>query len=808
MSLIIYSNERIPNQYKIKQISENVFNKLMYNEIHKRCRFVIPKDKIESEFGTINTTEQNINVIMMTELTLSQLTNYLNLYDDEPDNINEYAEFVATITYNQIHPEKFRVKKKLNSLISQVGEYWENPSNCNISLTHKFVERRFNNIFKSDTGANVGDNTLASNINWDAERTNYLDDLIRDVSLNNFMVKNYNLPKQSVMTNSDINSIYNALPDEHTKYSFLSNMLVSRTQCHHILNNSDLLTSAKPIFDKYKIAFKYLIGYSWIALKNEEYCPYYKITDDSRIVFDIDTASKLPIYPFSWDDINQNPYAGILINKKAMDLKNNCLSLNMMKNYEKYYGVCTSDEFSKRLNIFVNGENKKGVLDNIDWSCCAITGSAMTACGMKYNPLIDICKVSNNTNITDEDLSSFFFHYYQDSDIDLVCNKQTNSEFIEVVSDFVGKYPQFEKVNITDVHTGSMVLSDEFLLCELDEIRKETGLEKMSLEYVKSNFSSQMIKNYFYDKYYKPWKEEQARTFEIVEIQTNPNPIKIKLYQDYLKPVSSNEFRLYSMNYDVDSEHVVQKDWEKYFYYNDISNQNSEQNENIRENKKLVAKISESIRFKVKFPNTKTFEIFKSRNEHFFSTIAMFHMGFVRAFWNGQSVKCLPSYITSMMLQLATDYKYFASVKDPIEIVNKYRSRGFGIILNDHEKLHMAHYNSNSQLEQKQNIWAQIYNINIKSKESVKGIFGAKKSSDDIFKPSKFFMGLPQDCYKNVSHETLSTFEECFGPIIPVGMSSVSKYKAILDDGKINPFAREVIELCWNLLNQNKDREN
>ena len=28
-----------------------------------------------------------------------------------------------------------------------------------------------------------------------------------------------------------------------------------------------------------------------------------------RIIFDIDTASILPIFPFGLDDINQNPYA-------------------------------------------------------------------------------------------------------------------------------------------------------------------------------------------------------------------------------------------------------------------------------------------------------------------------------------------------------------------------------------------------------------------------------------------------------------------------------------------------------------------
>ena len=127
-------------------------------------------------------------------------------------------------------------------------------------------------------------------------------------------------------------------------------------------------------------------------------------------------------------------------------------------------------------------------------------------------------------------------------------------------------------------------------------------------------------------------------------------------------------------------------------------------------------------------------------------------MGFVRAIWNGNTVKCLPSYITSMMLQLAVDYKYFSSIRDPVEIINKYRSRGFGIILNDYEKLHMAYYNSVKNKNSDSNLkWIEMYKVNLKNKNSIHNIFGVKKSSDDIFKPSKFFLGLPEDCFKNIN---------------------------------------------------------
>ena len=178
-------------------------------------------------------------------------------------------------------------------------------------------------------------------------------------------------------------------------------------------------------------------------------------------------------------------------------------------------------------------------------------------------------------------------------------------------------------------------------------------------------------------------------------------------------------------------------------------------------------------------------------------------MGFVRALYNGKTVLCLPSYITSMMLQLSVDYKYFACIRDPIEIVNKYRSRGFGIILNGFEKLHMAYYNSSKLVNSDANTkWVEMYKVNIKSKQTVENIFGVKASSDDIFKPSKYFLGIPSDCFKNITHDTVSNFDECFNSIITPHLNQLAKFKAIADNGKINPLSRDIINLGYSILNK------
>ena len=729
----------------------------------------------------------------MTELDEKQLETYLELYEDEKDNLEKLVEFLSIIFYNQINHEKFKIKKKFESILNSISEYWEDPYNCNYTLTDKFNKRKFNNMNYSGFDENVIQNIKSNfELNWNSREINYLNDIIKFNDWKEMCVHKYYISTKSKFNNDEIIQIYKQLPSEYMRYMFVSNMLCSRIHCHLILNNKEFLEISKPLFFKYKLVFKYLIGYAWITLKNEEYHIYHKITDNDRIVFDIDTARLLPIYPFTFDDINQNPYACLLINEEVLDMKKNCLTMEMMRDYEKYYGVCDSNEFERRLNIFVNGINKKGILENVDWDCCVISGSVMTACGMKRNPLIDICKTDNDMNIiNDNDLGNYFFHYYNDSDIDLICNKKSIYDFIDVVNTFIDKTKlNYNNVSVSNIHTGTMILSDEFILCELDNINKEIGKELsdndnlLNVSYIKSNFKNPHIIKYFYRKFYIPWKDEQKENL----IEKNKD-IENELIKEYLKPIPEEEFRLYSFDYDLDTEKYENQDYEKYFY-----------SKSVKSNF-ISAKLSESIRFKITNPNTKTFEIFKSRDTNFFSVVSRFHMGFVRALWNGKTVLCLPSYITSMMIQLAVDYKYFASIRDPIEIVNKYRSRGFGIILNGYEKLHMAYYNSSKLDTDVNSKWVEMYNVNIKIKQSVENIFGVKKSSHEIFKPSKYFMGIPQDCYKNIFHDTASSFDECFAKIITPSLVSLSKYKAINDNGKINPLSREFINLGWNLIN-------
>ena len=803
MSFILFSENDGSNDinYNIMPINKNLFKRLLCNELHRKFKYEIDKIKMQDKFNlVINSENEKVEFIAMPELNKNQVELYLSTFEDEVDNIDKYSEYLAIVTYNLVPTKYFKVTQKLNDFLENQNTYWEDKYNCNLTLTDKFINRKFNfNIIhkKINTQDTTIDNEIINTLkNINNNDLDYIRELYFDktdyVEISKSINNNYYINSNKKHTNKEIVEIYKKIPTTYLKYSFICNMICSKSHCHLILNNKELLSLSEDIFNTYSGILKYIIGYAWITFRLEEGIKKTNINDDDRFIFDIDTANKLPIFPFSSDDLNQNPYACLLVDEKHANVDNNCLSIPMIKNnYKKYYGVCDSQTFRRRLNVFVNGTNDSKILDKIDWNQFVISGSALTACGMKYNPLMDLFKSKNtnieiNTEISDLELSNYFYHYYNNSDIDLISNEKSIYKFIDTVikliNDMTIEYNS--PIKCDNVHTASIILSDEFLLYELENIQKILKSKDIKdIKDIKDLFDDELVKEYFYTKYYIPWKEEQN-----IEFAHKKGHIT---YDSYLNKIPQNEFRLYTLDYEINEHTFDKQDYEKYYFGKDIG----------IENNNLVCKLAESIRFKLSSPNMfRQFEVFKSRNKNFFSIISKFHMGFVRAYWNGSTVKCLPSYISSMMLQLTTDYNYFASIRDPIEIINKYRSRGFGIILNDVEKIHMVYYNSLKPTND-ENKWNNMYKVNIKNKQSVLNIFGTKNINDDIFKPSKYFNGADDECFHIVNHEYVKNFNHGFDHLFTKSTEFMSRLKSINNHGYIIPLQKEYIKLYWNIIN-------
>jgi hypothetical protein len=162
------------------------------------------------------------------------------------------------------------------------------------------------------------------------------------------------------------------------------------------------------------------------------------------------------------------------------------------------------------------------------------------------------------------------------------------------------------------------------------------------------------------------------------------------------------------------------------------------------------------------------------------SSISDFHFSVVRGYWNGKTLKCMPSLISSSMNNLSHDYKYFASKTHPSDIINKYRlGRERGVIINGNCKrdilLHILN-NVDSYPEFKIDIENELL------ENKIKKIFGLQHNKD-----------IP-----------LKTFEDSFKDIIVKELGFMNKLKSINENGSVNPLNKKYIEIFYDEINKNR----
>jgi hypothetical protein len=192
-----------------------------------------------------------------------------------------------------------------------------------------------------------------------------------------------------------------------------------------------------------------------------------------------------------------------------------------------------------------------------------------------------------------------------------------------------------------------------------------------------------------------------------------------------------------------------------------------------------VIKIAESVRYKITSTRiNKTFEIFKIRDKDFFNTVANFHFPCVRAYYQGTNVYMLPSCVTAMQIGLNIEYKYFAGIRNPLEIINKYIQRGFGVVLNKYEmKLWIDNYKIPENADGDLSIVGiktlrnHIYNLDQTKIKDTKTFL----NNDDI----KIY-------YKKYSKNSCVDFTK---------MTTINK------SGDINKFNHGFVQLCYDELN-------
>jgi hypothetical protein len=789
--------------YKLKKTDlENItgitYFKTTLNIIRNRDHYlktnIINKTDLNKLFpsGIFNETEL---VLCIFEMNEDNTRKYCNMYihSDDIFDVNNNIDIYNYYT-NNIKEIKHMNLSDLFKNIKSV-EYWTNKENLQINITRTFVDREFNNQRNSSSSEfKVIALRKEQEHNYKVVKQNNNDLYVEDEHIPvktqssqkikvNFVdpstiIRNNNNKKRTFYSSccekisSDfIIELFDNLSNEKIKYDMLNNLLVSKEYCHIIINNKKLLNKSKYIFDKYPHVFKYTVGYAWITFYLEECLARSRATKDSRFVFDIHTASELPVYPYIYSDLKQNPYLTILIDNIELP-EYNVYGLNYRSNYDGY-GVTDFNTFKRRFNIFATGNPNIDIFAGLDWSNFAVSGSLISACLQKRSQLLDAYVKINNSN-EDEGFKQFIKKYYGESDIDLMSNQSNIIDFLNSVQNVYNLLHKNldavqQDIRYETVKNFAICITKHFFECYLDDFNKEYGFTKTKEEFEKMS-DDMVFKLYVYQKY-----------IAVKNITTKKlaigNNINNKFITEYMIPNNYENMNIYIVDPD-NYDNYNTGDSDVLYYLNDFGKSLPPKDN------KLVIKFSENIRYKLFCKNTKI-EMFRIKDKDFFGTVARFHFPCVRAYYQGENVYILPSCISAMMTGLNIEYKYFAGIRNPVDIINKYFQRGFGVILNKFEINKLIEYNKNLD---------ESNPLKYKNDSDNEILFGKKNIKNRIY-------NIPNDVDVGQSFVDISDLNKYYKNFYKTSCVDCTKMTSINKNGNINKYCPSYAELCYEELN-------
>jgi hypothetical protein len=190
-------------------------------------------------------------------------------------------------------------------------------------------------------------------------------------------------------------------------------------------------------------------------------------------------------------------------------------------------------------------------------------------------------------------------------------------------------------------------------------------------------------------------------------------------------------------------------------------------------------------------------ELFPIKHNDFMSIVSGFHLPCVRGYYNGTNVYLTPSCISAHMTFMNLDYRYITGNKDPFDIINKNRIRGFGTWLNSKEKKLFKRYSTSIPF------WSNIYDS--------ANMFGVIDLNDKFYKPRLYneseFTNVQYvdtvDRYYNAQVKPISSDHYYYAPeIIQKIFSNYTSfhniYHSINSYGKIIPLKKWIIQSAWH----------
>lgn len=764
------NNEPIPADFYSWQLDKETFGKVADNMLIHKTTVKVLKNKHHFDSIVMMSGEQ-LKPFNIFNYELGDKNIVLPIFNIEYQNLLKYLEqYETTNTLENVYKTKllnkyfgiedsnYKANEYLCSMIEDMEDsnYWTQYYNCLVNFTNKFQDRGF--IFQS----NRIENKLVASIvkemfekkspeKTDIPDENYIEELNKSdeskkdefVDISSIIQKKgyklYRIGAKSEFTRDDITQLFKTL-NEKQKFILFANLIVSKKHAHLVLNNEPVLSLMSETIKTYSPLFRYLMSYTWIKFYFEECIKksFVKTSDD--FIFDINTASKLPIFPFNHKNPKSNPYMPMLVADSELKPEFNVCGIPDYWTGEKNLlngGICNLDEFKIRMNIFCTGNPNSNIFEGFDFDKhkVGITGSIITACIQKSHPLMSRF-IGCDTQT--ERFNNYFNEYYAKSDIDVMFMAKDNFTFIDNVHHFHNAivlnvcklnspYAEPEHIKLKLNKIGYLFVSEDFINKNINFDQSLNITNKV--KYVMDNINEEFVRVQF-RPYYEQLKHDKTN-----EICKDFAPDEVSNLKARYPEIFANEgvdFRIY-INRKKTSDSKTSVD--------DIVNtEEDDESDSIVTDTKSSAKDIDLVftyKFKIESPHLNhCFELFPVRYDDFFSIVARFHLPCVRGYYNGSNVYLTPSCISAHMTFMNIDYKYVCGTKDPLEIINKNRIRGFGTWLNSKERKIFVQYS------RKVPFWNNLYNIDgkVSDGDAEKQLFGPLSLNHKMFRPRLYNM--------------------------------------------------------------------
>jgi hypothetical protein len=816
------NNSPINPEFYNWQLSQEVLNEVSSNLLIHKTSVKVLKNKIHWDNIIVMSREQllpfnifnydleakNI-VVPIFNVEYKNLLFYLEQFDSD-NTLQTLYNIKVLNKYFGISDTNYQVNEKISNIINSLEEsnYWTNYYNCLSNMTNTFKQRQF-----SFQATRIKDKTIACLLNKISDKKNkvtqnedYLKelDIKKNKSNDNFVdvstvmenkgYKLYRISENCQFTRDDINQLFATLNDKQ-KFLLFSNLMVSKKYCHLVVNNYHILNLMSNEIKRFAPLFRYLMSYSWIRFYFEECIKKSYVKQSDEFIFDINTASKLPVFVFNHTKPKQNPYMPILVSDNELKPYDNLLGIpeyidnkNTIHNNQ---GISNLDEFKVRMNIFCTSNPNNNLFDgfNFEESKAAITGSIMTACLQKQHPLLS--RFSNCDTLTEQYIN-FFNEYYAKSDIDVMFIAKDNYTFVDNVTKFYNQimvnicsfnsYAEPSHIKLVLNKLGYLFVSEQFVEKNIHFGPNNNYTNKIS--YVTENIDEDFIKEKFKPFYDKMILEKQLEFTKEFSEEDLSN-LKIK-YPD-LFVTDGIDFKVY----------INKKFKEDSFEYLNKSNKDID----------LVY----TYKYKIESVHLNhNFELFPIKYDEFFSVVSRFHLPCVRAYYNGSNVYMTPSCVSAHMTYMNLDYKYMAGSKDPLDIINKNRMRGFGTWLNSDEKKLFVKYS------REVHFWNNLYTVDSKASDEVaaKNIFGPMSLNHKLYRPRLYNMDdfldsvyvettnryVDADLPKQIIYDDSTTMETTKRfKSITIKECNLDSFTSIDKDGHIIPLKKWIITTVYEL---------